>query len=109
MIQDFRQIGFLIETTKDGSPTLRFQNQGESMHHSGGAAAETNYIYGDLISKTLQVLKQDCKTCVVGLGLGYIEIAWAQALISQNLRSDDLLTLDSFEIIPAPCFREVVV
>ena len=35
---------YQIEITEDGSPTLRW-GAGESMHHSGGAASESIYIY----------------------------------------------------------------
>lgn len=36
--------GYKLEITADGSPTLRY-GEGESMHHSGGAASESIYIY----------------------------------------------------------------
>lgn len=73
----FAQTSFTIETTKDGSPTLRLPDSGESMHHGAGAAGETAYIYRSVIDQ-VQDIKPDAKTCVVGLGLGYIEICWAQ-------------------------------
>ncbi|MGZ3692194.1 MAG: MnmC family methyltransferase, partial [Pseudobdellovibrio sp.] len=59
----------------------------ESMHHSGGAAAETEYIYKSVIEKSLQV-KPGARLGVVGLGLGYIEISWALAVIKNNLQID---------------------
>jgi hypothetical protein len=76
MKPDFAQLGFIIEETSDGSPTLRLADGEERMHHSGGAAAETNYIYTHPLRNALAV-KPDASTCVVGLGLGYIEMAWA--------------------------------
>lgn len=107
MNQPFTDIGFFLEITKDGSPTLRRGQKivdGESMHHSGGAAAETNYIYKSVLSKAIHCFALErphaaLKTVVVGLGLGYIEISWAQALIESNRQASAWLTLDSFEII----------
>ena len=101
MNTDFSQLGFKIEFTKDGSPTLRVSEFDETMHHSGGAAKETNYIYFQPIQRAL-ALMPEASTCVVGLGLGYIEIAWALAKPDYNA------TLSSFEINPAlrKCFRD---
>lgn len=83
---------FVIELTADGSPTLRLKNSNqlhpekmpESMHHSGGAAAETLYIYTEPFKntlKTLNELKQNQLSIgVVGLGLAYIELSIVQNL-----------------------------
>lgn len=78
------QTRFTIEYTHDGSPTLRLPNGGESMHHSGGAASETEYIYKSVIESSLKVIPNS-KLCVVGLGLGYIEISWALSMIKNKL------------------------
>lgn len=92
MKNEFAQTPFTIEITEDGSPTLRLQGPdnsvGESMHHSGGAAAETEYIYKSVIEAAIQRLP-DLQMAVVGLGLGYIEISWAIACLKQksNLQS----------------------
>jgi len=83
MKNEFAQTPFTIEITEDGSPTLRLPDDGESMHHSGGAAAETEYIYKSVIEEALQRLP-DLKLAVVGLGLGYIEISWAIACLKKN-------------------------
>lgn len=99
-LKEFTSIGFEIEVTEDGSPTLRLPNQGESMHHSGGAAAETNYIYGNVLNMGHQILRDSCKTCVVGLGLGYIEISWAISLIKNGLSPSESLSFHSFEVVP---------
>ncbi len=82
---------FITELTADNSPTLRLKNQDpvkmttenrpESMHHSGGAATETQYIYGEAARLVAQKNTKPA-ICVVGLGLGYIEILMAQ--IFQN-------------------------
>ncbi len=96
MDQPFEQFGFFIELTKDLSPTLRQQGGGESMHHSAGAAAETRYIYKQVIKQAIQILGP-LSTVVVGLGLGYIEISWAQVVYELGLEPNALMTLDSFE------------
>lgn len=95
---------FQLETTEDQSPTLRLNGahpidqlkSAESMHHSGGAATETLYIYGQAISWTLE--KYNCKKpltiCSVGLGLGYNEIL--VGLLS--FKSKTVVELESFEI-----------
>ena len=77
---------FSVETTEDGSPTLRLPDNGESMHHSGGAATETNYIYRQVIARTLENLPH-ARLLVVGLGLGYIEICWAMEVLRLGLES----------------------
>lgn len=103
---DFEQFGFSLETTLDGSPTLRLiagpinsDKPPESMHHSGGAASETLYIYGNPMCKAMQLAHERSqsalKTCVVGLGLGYIEMCWADA----QIKSKTAGSCDSFEII----------
>lgn len=88
----FSQLGFKIEATADGSPTLRLSEEGEPMHHSGGAAKETNYIYADPLRASLAQMPE-ASTCVVGLGLAYIEIAWALCEPTKGA------TLTSFEIV----------
>lgn len=92
----FAQTRFTLELTNDQSPTLRLPEDGESMHHSGGAAAETQYIYKSVIEESVQLMNES-KTCVVGLGLGYIEISWAMALLQTNLNDLDKYSLVSFE------------
>lgn len=89
----FAQTSFTVETTNDGSPTLRLPDAGESMHHGAGAAGETAYIYQAVIDQAQEILPQ-ANTCVVGLGLGYIEICWAYNSITRPGQ------LTSFEIDP---------
>lgn len=98
-------LGFGLELTRDGSPTLRLKNttddQGtaESMHHSGGAASETWYIYGSVMEKVFQNAERlqisPIKTCCVGLGLGFIEMAYALNALNQKINGQ----IDSFEIV----------
>lgn len=90
------QISFTTEITKDGSPTLKASESGETMHHSGGAASETKYIYKDVLEWAYGCQAQ-LKTCVVGLGLAYIEISWAQVLVRLSLKPTAHLYLTSFE------------
>ena len=97
MIQSFEASGFQLEITGDGSPTLRHKLLGESMHHSHGAAAETWYIYGQVMQQVLQAAASEDRTmqiCNVGLGLGYIEMAFA----SLNHNCQDF-QFDSFETV----------
>lgn len=68
-------MGFELIPTQDKSYTLQIIGSTESMHHSGGAARETRYIYQNTIRNAL-VSMPEANTCVVGLGLGYIEISW---------------------------------
>lgn len=68
------------------------------MHHSGGAAAETLYIYTEPFKNTLQALSElkqnQLSIGVVGLGLGYIELS-----VLQNLAANPAISakLTSFE------------
>jgi tRNA U34 5-methylaminomethyl-2-thiouridine-forming methyltransferase MnmC len=75
--QDFKEIGFDIELTKDGSPTLRLINGtergGESMHHTGGALGETCLIYGQAFDYGFKNIPQPT-IISLGLGLGYVEL-----------------------------------
>ncbi|MGZ3805549.1 MAG: MnmC family methyltransferase [Pseudobdellovibrionaceae bacterium] len=94
-MQRWSDIQFAVEFTGDGSPSLRLP-QGESMHHSGGAAEETELIYGKVIHRCFEVIPQP-HFMSVGLGLGYVELTVArEALLRQNLN----FTLESFELIP---------
>ncbi len=94
-------IGFSLEKTQDGSPTLRRQQatrpdftDGESMHHSGGAATETVYIYKPVIEKVQSWNVEKPAYLSVGLGLGYVELLIAR----ENLDKEVLIS--SFEIVP---------
>ncbi len=109
---------FITEITADSSPTLRLISSAtekpESMHHSGGAATETNYIYGEAILKALNHQK-NLQFLVVGLGLGYIEIlisSLADVVKIESYEVDDELRLnfaewikgsDQFEIYNEVC------
>lgn len=79
----FSTSSFTVEFTGDNSPTLRLPENGESMHHSGGAASETLYIYKTPMDWAYSQMSH-ATTCVVGLGLGYIEISWAFGRLQSN-------------------------
>lgn len=94
---------FTVEITADNSPTLRLKSglsgKPESMHHSGGAATETFYIYTQPLEKILKDwpftdLKQ-FNVAVVGLGLGYIETSFIGLLQKENFLQATQIT--SFE------------
>lgn len=101
-------MGFLIESTLDGSKTLRLKTQpfvtlqenetprtGESMHHSGGAFSETCYIYGPPLEWALKTLPKP-QILSIGLGLGYVEILAATLAVVCDHKN---WSLDSFEIV----------
>jgi len=101
-IQKWSEIGFILITTEDGSPSLRLPtpvraefNDGESMHHSGGALTETLYIYGPVFDWTYQKLHIEQKALlsrhlVVGLGLGYIEMMIAFKALMRGLTPEEI-------------------
>jgi hypothetical protein len=105
----FDKLGFTLEYTADGSPTLRLKEtskivkdptdiiptSGESMHHSAGAFSETAYIYGPLLDWCFKEFSQP-HILSVGLGLGYNEI-YTAAIAELNGHSH--WSLDSFEIV----------
>ncbi len=98
----WQDLGFFVELTADQSPSLRLiqsnsdnYENGEAMHHSGGAMTETNLIYADCIQK---VFNQSNKPAflVVGLGLGYIEMCIAREAL---LKKKDVDCIRSFESV----------
>lgn len=75
----------LIETG-DGSPSLKWRET-ESMHHSGGAYAETQFIYGELIRHCLGTFTAKTSSLSflsLGLGMGYNELL----IVCEALKSD---------------------
>lgn len=102
----WRDIGFEIEITGDGSPSLRLlesvdpnKDKGESMHHSGGACAETLLIYGKPIALTLQKVEK-AHFLIVGLGLGYIELTIAREALLLGKKPDEVGLITSYESVP---------
>lgn len=101
-MKNWNEIGFKTEITGDGSVSLRLLTSsepdrplGEAMHHSGGAFAETELIYGDVIRLIFEKIPRP-HFCVVGLGLGYIELIIAREAIA--FQKEYFLT--SFESVP---------
>lgn len=103
--------GYSVEITGDGSPTLRW-GVGESMHHSGGAASESVYIYRtalDFLSSVrdhqitqvtilseeqLQASTLGCRGNMVimslGFGIGYNELLVADWILKNQFRGDQI-------------------
>ena len=102
-MKSWSDIGFRIELTGDGSPSLRLlqslredRPDGEAMHHSGGAAAETDLIYGSCVREVLEKVESP-SFLIVGLGLGYIEMLIAKECL---LRGKTATAIRSFESLP---------
>lgn len=105
-MKTWADIGFEIEPTKDGSPTLRLlesidpaKDRGESMHHSGGACKETQLIYGNPIQSILENIEKP-HFLIVGLGLGYIEMVIAQRALALKMKPQDIGLISNCESIP---------
>jgi len=96
MYTKWSDLGFKLEKTHDGSPTLRqLSLQNESMHHSAGAYSETEFIYTPSILKTAQTVGKP-HFFILGLGLGYIEMIIARECLKCNLDPLDV-KISSFE------------
>jgi hypothetical protein len=102
-MKSWEEIGFRIEITGDGSPSLRLLQssterftEGEAMHHSGGAATETDLIYGECARRSFAKNPRP-HFLVVGLGLGYIEMTIAKEGLRRGLQAQSIL---SFESVP---------
>lgn len=107
----WKDYGLDLEKTGDGSPSLRLKPEKsdsivrpESMHHSGGAASETQMIY-DPVAHWVWDHVQKPNFIVVGLGLGYIEFSLGlQALrrfkgFSRELGIGSLVSFESEEFL----------
>lgn len=97
-MSSWKDYGFEKIYTADQSPSLVDLGTAnvESMHHRGGAAAESEYIYGHCLEQGL-ICKLN-RVLSVGLGLGYNElIAFKKFKESQKLQE---LRLTSFELKP---------
>ncbi len=107
-MKNWEDFGFKVELTADQSPTLRLlqssselHQDGESMHHSGGAWSETELIYGRAIECIYQQMQEKAvkiQFVVVGLGLGYIELLIAQ-LAEKYCYPLERIQIDSFESV----------
>ena len=105
-MKSWGDVGFEIEITQDQSPTLRLLEpnypdalHGESMHHSGGAWAETNLIYGQPIREVIAKVKNP-SFLIVGLGLGYIEMVIAKEALLAGRTPEDVPHMTSYESVP---------
>ncbi|NUN06190.1 MAG: hypothetical protein HUU57_10555 [Bdellovibrio sp.] len=102
----WKDIGFETEMTEDGSLSLRqlesvdpSKYKGESMHHSGGACAETLLIYGTPIREILQKVIRP-NFLIVGLGMGYIEMTIAREALLLGRRASDVGRITTYESLP---------
>lgn len=96
MYTKWSDLGFELEKTQDGSPTLRqLSLKNESMHHSAGAYSETEFIYTPSITKIAQSINKP-HFFILGLGLGYIEMIVARECLKYNLGPLDV-KISSFE------------
>lgn len=102
-MKSWSDLGFRIEVTGDGSPSLRLlkslredRPDGEAMHHSGGAAAETDLIYGSCIREVFSAVSKPA-FIVVGLGLGYIEMLIAKESLLKGLPIQGIHSFESLE------------
>lgn len=93
---------FVLETTADGSPTVRIQNQdgslSEAMHSLRGALSETVYIYGTAISTCLE-RNFSPRVLSMGLGLGYVELLSSALFLKAGVPFEKR-SGQSFEILP---------
>lgn len=84
-----------IFITADGSPTLVFTRSDgyvEKMHHTGGALAESLYIYREALREG-----EGCRVLSVGLGLGYNELITLAEFARRGLGE---FKIYSFEALP---------
>lgn len=102
----WKDIGFETEMTEDGSFSLRqlesvdpTKYKGESMHHSGGACAETLLIYGTPIREILQKINRP-NFLIIGLGMGYIEMTIAREALLLGKSAQDVGLITTYESIP---------
>ena len=98
ILQKWADINFQKEITRDGSPSLMLCSdgeRGESMHHSGGAWSETDYIYGKPLRLVFARIKAPC-ILSVGLGLGYNEFLVAK-IAHENNQSFQILSFESVQ------------
>lgn len=105
-MKSWKDIGFEIIITSDGSPTLRLleatdpsKEHGEWMHHSGGAITETNLIYGKPVREILSKITTP-RFLIVGLGMGYIEMVIAREALLLGKPSSSIGLITSYESVP---------
>lgn len=90
-------------TTGDGSPSLRLADAAqrpEAMHHSGGALAESIYIYGGALEVAIAGNFAN-SVASVGLGLGYNEWITLAIALKNNFSSIEIESFESNPLIRA--------
>ena len=97
------EYGFRAVQTADGSWTLQsLKSDSELMHHSGGAVAETIYIYGHGLGEAIAQKKSDLgliNILSVGLGIGINEMVAAGILLQKKIPFEKT-NLQSLEVQP---------
>lgn len=97
------EYGYRPVQTADGSWTLQsLQADSELMHHSGGAVAETIYIYGHAVNEFVEQKKSDTGSfniLSVGLGIGINEMVVAGVFLQKNIPSENT-KIQSLEVQP---------
>jgi tRNA U34 5-methylaminomethyl-2-thiouridine-forming methyltransferase MnmC len=87
--------GYFLELTADGSPTLRW-GQGESMHHSGGAASESIYIYQTALDFFFSLQKTEIVSRDSQKEIGDVEAwLWKSSLLGSLDELSDKITVMS--------------
>lgn len=83
-MKTWKDLGYELILSQDQSPTLRPWPAGQSMHHLGGALAESIFIYDRAAAVFLEKsdpTQQNFRALIVGLGLGYIELLLLKRLL----------------------------
>lgn len=94
-VSSWREKNYEVVWTEDQSPSL--SDAKELMHHRGGAYAETQLIYGNVLR---EALAQGARHALsVGLGLGYNEFVVAEELLKAGCQGFYLDSLESEEIL----------
>ncbi|MBL7543956.1 MAG: hypothetical protein JNL11_09075 [Bdellovibrionaceae bacterium] len=96
--KDFKLRNYEIELTGDQSPTLRPDNK-ESMHHMGGAAGESVYLYYEALLRFFKDGRLESvptRVLSFGFGMGYNEILTVLFYL-KNQRDLSQLRLFSYE------------
>ena len=93
-MKTWQELGFQLIFSEDGSPTLRPYPDGQSMHHLGGALAESIFIYDKASEVFLNDLKGtkagQLRFLIVGLGLAYIELLILKRAVLMKLETSKM-------------------
>lgn len=88
--------------TQDGSPSLITGYESglsEGMHHMGGAATESVYIYGSALESALKAAPGIIRVMSLGLGLGYNELITAAISVRYPSTKFEMVTFEIDKIL----------